>query len=420
MSDHNPYQEIVTDMNGGVGWRRLSKGADTRPPERDVAITGVECTLVEANFPWNILTVHTDAGEYGLGESFVGPAREYTRFLEPALVGENPLDVERLVEHMTQVLSGIGGTSGYAQAAVAGVETALWDVAGKLLGAPVYQLMGGKYRDSVRLYADCHAGADLSEAPGADPHEVYEPAAYARAAEAALADGFDAVKFDLDTPDPTADTATRRLSTDAVDHKVAVVEAVHEAVGDETMLAFDLHWNFSVETALRVARQLEPYDLAWLEDPVPPEGVDAHRRVTEGTTTPILAGENLGRVEGVLPFLSAGALDLVAPDIQKCGGLAEFRKIAAVADAHNLPVVPHNISSPVGTVASVHACVTVPNAVALEYHSREVEWWEAMHTGDPLIESGRVTVPEAPGLGIDLDWDVVADHLPPGQELPDI
>jgi L-alanine-DL-glutamate epimerase-like enolase superfamily enzyme len=428
----NPYRRIVTEMNGGVGWRDLSgdatPGTDRRPPDRDAAITGIETVLVEANFPWTLVVVHTDAGLYGLGEAFLGPASEAVRFLEPALVGENPLDVERLAEHATQLLSGVGGSVGSAQAAVAGIETALWDLAGRLLNLPVYQLLGGKFRDEVRLYADCHAGADLSAAAetgaqaGADGSEragVYEPAAYARAAEAALADGFDALKFDLDAPEPAADTATRRLSSDAVERAAETVATVRDAVGDAT-LAVDLHWNFSVESAVRIARALEGHDLAWIEDPVPPEGVDAHRRVTEATSVPILTGENLTRTEGFLPFLTAGALDLAAPDPQKCGGLAEFRRIATLADAHAVPVAPHNVSSPVGTVANVHACASVPNATLLEYHSREVDWWESMHAGEPLIADGRIAVPERPGLGIDLDWDVVAEHLAPGASLPDV
>jgi galactonate dehydratase len=419
MTERNRYRRIVGEMGGGVAWRSLSKPDDTRPAERDVAITGIECTVIEGNFPWNIVTLHTDADEYGIGEAFLGPTREYVSFLEPGLVGENPLDVDRLVEHMTQLVSGIGGSLGYSQAAVAGIETALWDVAGKLLDLPVYQLMGGKYRDSVRIYADCHAGTDLSDAPAADPGEIYAPAAYAEVAAAAIDEGFDALKFDLDVKREATDTATRRLSTAAIEHKADVVAAVREAIGEEPLFAVDLHWNFGVETALRVARALEQYDLAWIEDPVPPENPATHRQVTEATTTPVLTGENLTRVEGFLPFLTDQAVNVIAPDLQKCGGLAEFRKIATLADAYDVPVAPHNVSSPIGTVASVHACATVPNAFVLEWHAREVEWWDELHTGEQLIEDGRIAVPEEPGLGIELDPDVVAEHLAPGEEVPE-
>lgn len=410
------YRQLVADMTGGVGWRDLR--ADLRhAPERDVEITGIETCVIEGNFPWNLLKVETDAGEYGLGEAFPGPAGEYVGFLEPGLVGQNPFDVDRLVEHMTQLVSGLGGSLGYSQAAVSGIEIALWDVVGKLTGLPVYQLLGGKYRDSVQIYADCHAGENLAAAAEADPRDIYTPESYARVARDVIDEGFDALKFDLDVKIEDADTATRRLSADAIAHKIAIVEAVREEIGDEPTLGFDLHWNFTTETATKIAQGVEEYDLDWIEDPVPPESVAAHRNVTESTSTPILAGENLTRVEGFLPFLTEQSVDIVAPDIQKCGGLLEFRKIAAVADAVDVPLAPHNISSPIGTLASVHVCATVPGAFALEWHAREVPWWDDLHTGSPLIDEGEIEVPEEPGLGIDLDLDTLGDHAAPGEEV---
>jgi galactonate dehydratase len=409
-------------MNGGVGWRDLSTAEPfRRDPDRDAAITGIDHVVVDGNFPWNLIIVETDAG-YGIGEAFVGPVSEYVEYLEPGLVGESPLDVDRLVEHMTQLVSGLGGSSGYAQAAVSGIETALWDVTGKIVDLPVYQLLGGKYRDRVRVYADCHAGHAIEELDDATETNgtEYAPGAYAAAARAAIDDGFDALKFDLDMPDPTADTATRRLSNDTIEHLGDVAAAIREEIGSSPLLAFDLHWNFTVESGARVAQALEPYDVAWLEDPVPPEGAETHRRVRERTTTPILTGENVVRVEGALPYLTDDAVDVLAPDIQKCGGLAEFRKMATLADAFSVPLAPHNVASPVGTVASVHACASVPNAFVLEYHAREVEWWDDLICREaPLIDEGAIAVPEAPGLGIDIDADVLAEHIAEEETVPE-
>lgn len=409
------YEQLVTEMNAGVGWRNLSDDGMRREPTRNVEITAVENRVLGGNFPWNLVTVETDAGVRGYGEAFCGPISEHIDYLEPCLVGENPYDVERLTEHMTQTLSGLAGGEGYSQAAVSGVETALWDLAGKLTELPVYQLLGGKFRDAVDIYCDCHAGEHLSEADE-DPHEKYDPDVYADVAEEVVSEGFDALKFDLDVAPGDTDTATRRLSNAAVQHKVDIVDAIRNRIGMEPTLAFDLHWSFTVETALRVARKLEPYDLAWLEDPVPPENADSHRRVTEGTQTPILAGENLVRVEGFLPFFEAGAIDIAAPDIQKCGGLSEFRKISTLADAYGVPVTPHNVASPIGTMASVHACATVPNAFALEYHARDVDWWDDLHTNDSLIEDGQIALPEEPGLGIDVSIDAINERLAAGEE----
>ncbi len=411
------YRNLVPGMTGGVGWRDLRADDQRRSPDRDLEITDVDCTVIEGNFPWNLITVETDAGAYGIGEAFPGPATTHVEYLRPGLVGENPFDVERLTEHMTQLLSGVGGSKGFSQGVVSGIETALWDIVGKETGLPVYQLLGGKYRDAVPIYADCHAGEALSEMAVADPREIYSPESYARVAEEVVDEGFGALKFDLDVKVEPADTATRRLSADAIEHKVAVVEAVREAIGPDPILGFDVHWNFTVETARKIARRIEPFDVDWFEDPVPPESVDAHRAVSESTTTPILAGENWTRVEGFLPFITEQAVDIIAPDIQKCGGLLEFRKIATLADAYNIPVAPHNISSPVGTIASAHVAATVPNAFTLEWHAREVDWWDDLHTGDDdLIVDGEIQVPEAPGLGLELDVDVVNDHLAPGEE----
>lgn len=416
----NKYQGLVSEMRGGVGWRDLRSTGDRRADERDVEITDVECVVVKGNFPWNLVVVRTDAGEYGVGEGFTGPASEYVEFLRPGLVGENPFDVDRLAEHMTQLVSGLGGTAGYSQAAVSGIETALLDVVGKLTGLPVYQLLGGKYRDEVRIYADCHAGEALSEMADADPSDIYAPESYATVAREAVDEGFTALKFDLDVASEPADTATRRLSDAAIAHQADIVATVCEAVGDEAAVGFDLHWNYEVDTATAVARAVEDYDVAWLEDPVPPERPETHRAVTENTRTPILAGENVVRLEGFVPFLTERAVDIVAPDLQKCGGLREFTKIAALADAFGVPVAPHNISSPVGTMASVHACAAVPNAFVLEWHAREVEWWDDLHTAAPLVQAGTVDVPEAPGLGIELDPDAVEAHLAPGEEMVDL
>ena len=417
----NKYHGLVADMAGGVGWRDLRREGERRAPERDVAITDVTCVVLEGNFPWNLIVVETDAAVYGIGEAFTGPAGEHVEFLRPGLIGQNPFDVDRLVEHMTQLQSGLGGTTGYAQAAVSGIETALLDAVGKLVDLPIYQLLGGKYRDEVRIYADCHAGEALSVAPLADLWETYSPEAYAEVAQTVVEEGFDALKFDLDVNIETADTATRRLSAPAIDHLTDIVAAVTDELDPAVDVAFDLHWSYSVDTATRIARAIEPYDVAWLEDPVPPSNPETHRRVTESTTTPILAGENLVRLDGFLPFLTGGALDLIAPDLQKCGGLREFQRIAAVAAAYDVTIAPHNISTPIGTMASVHACASVPNAFVLEWHAREVDWWDDLHDAeDPLIQEGVIAVPEGPGLGIDIDPDVAAEHLAPRETLPPV
>jgi gluconate/galactonate dehydratase len=380
-----------------------------RGGDRDVEITDVQTTMVDGNFPWTLVRVYTDAGVAGTGEAYWGAGvPELVERMTPFLVGENPLDVDRLYEHMVQKMSGEGSIGGVTVSAVAGVEVALHDLAGKLLDVPAYQLLGGKYRDEVRVYCDCHAGDES------------EPASNAAEAERVVEDlGYDALKFDLDVESGhEKDRANRHLREPEIEHKAAIVREVTERVGDRADVAFDCHWSFASGSAHRLAEAVEDYDVWWLEDPVPPENLDVQREVTRRTTTPVAAGENVYRVHGHRRLLEEQAVDIVAPDLPKVGGMRETQKIATLADTYYVPVAMHNVSSPVATVASAHVGAAVPNALAVEFHSYELDWWSDLVEED-VIEDGRIAVPEEPGLGVTVDDDVVAEHMVAGETLFD-
>jgi gluconate/galactonate dehydratase len=230
--------------------------------------------------------------------------------------------------------------------------------------------------------------------------------------------GFTAIKFDLDVPNPyTLDTHSGTLTHAEVKFMVSLVEAVREAVGDTVEISFDLHWRYNVSDAQRLAYELEPYGLMWLEDPVPPENIEAMRRVTQSTKTPIASGENYYMRFGFRESLEKGALDIIAPDLQKVGGLLEGRKICDMADTHYVAVAPHCIASPVGTIASAHVAAAVPNFLALEWHGMSVPFWEEMVTGfdGPVIQDGYIKVPEAPGLGVELNEEVAREYALEGE-----
>ena len=402
----------LRDPNAEYTARDLSAeamGTTASRGPRDVEITDVQTTMVDGNFPWTLVRVYTDAGVAGTGEAYWGAGvPELIERMTPFIVGENPLDIDRLFEHLIQRTSGEGSVEGVTVTAISGIELALHDLAGKLLDVPAYQLLGGKYRDRVRVYCDCHTEQ------GADPE------ACADEAERVVEDlGYDALKFDLDVPSGVeSDRANRHLRPAEIRHKAAVVEAVTERVGDRAEVAFDCHWSYSKDAASRLADALEPYDVWWLEDPVPPENLDVQRAVTESTLTPIAAGENRYRVSEHRRLLEDGAVDIIAPDVPKVGGLRETRKIADVANQYYVPVAMHNVASPIGTMASAQVGAAIPNVLAVEYHSYELPWWADL-VEESVIEDGAITVPERPGLGLTLDPDVVAEHMVAGETLFD-
>lgn len=410
MTGNSDEEKYVIPEGGGVPWRNLEMVESHRPPDRDVTITDVSRLVVRGNFPWSLVRVETDAGVTGIGETFVGEeSSDVASRVGELLVGQNPLDIDRLMNHLEQLRTGTGA---FGRSAFAGIEIALWDIKGKLFDLPVYELLGGKYRDRIRIYCDTHAGESLGQAQKLDPRQVYTPESYARAAREVVDEGFTALKFDLDVrTHQTLDTAARRLDNASIEHKVSLIDAVREEIGYDVDLGVDLHWNFTVETAIRLGKKLEPYDLAWMEDPVPPEKTDAHRRVTQAIDVPVLTGENVTTVAGFNELLQRDGVDIAAPDVNKTGGLGDLKRVAALCDLYGVPLAPHNISSPVGTVAGAHVAAAIPNFVALEFHARDVPWWgdlvDRVDSSAPVLEEGYVDLPEGPGLGIELNDDVV-------------
>jgi gluconate/galactonate dehydratase len=408
-----PDYSDLHDPNADYTMRDLSSVSmgltRERGGRRDVEIRDVQTTMVDGNFPWTLVRIYTDAGVTGTGEAYWGAGvPELVERMRPFLVGENPLDVDRLYEHLIQKMSGEGSVEGVTVTAISGIEVALHDLAGKLLDVPAYQLLGGKYRDEVRVYCDCHT------------EDEADPGACADEAERVVDElGYDALKFDLDVPSGhERDRATRHLRPGEIRHKVDIVERVTERVRDRADVAFDCHWTFSKGSAQRLADALEEYDVWWLEDPVPPENLAVQREVTRSTTTPITAGENRYRVTELRRLIEDQAVDVVAPDLPKVGGMRETRKIADVANQYYVPVAMHNVASPVATVAAAHVGAAIPNALAVEFHSYELGWWEDLVEED-LIEGGSIEVPETPGLGVTLDMDAVAEHLVEGETLFD-
>ena len=407
-------------QGGGVPWRDMGMDETHRPPERDVEITDIKTMAIAGNFTWGIVKVETDAGVYGLGETFRAEAAlDMAGRMDVDLVGENPLDTSRMRELLEQRYTGTGRIG---QAAFTAIETACYDIKGKLFDVPVYELLGGKYRDEIKIYCDTHGGESLGEARDHNPKDVYTPEGYARAAREVVDEGFEALKFDLDVPTHAEyDEANRRMDNEALEHKVSLVEAVRDEIGYDIDLGMDLHWNFTTETAIRLGKKLERFDLAWLEDPVPPEKTESQRKVTEALDMPVLTGENLVTVSQFNDAAREGMMDIAAPDVNKCGGLGEYVDIATVCDLYGIPIASHNISSPLGTIAGAHVSAAIPNFLCMEWHSRDVPWWndmaERVDGSGPILEDGYINVPEGPGLGVELDRGLCEEYLADGYDL---
>jgi L-alanine-DL-glutamate epimerase-like enolase superfamily enzyme len=384
-------------------------------------ITDVQTAVIEGNFDWVLVRISTDEGITGLGEAYWGAGvEELIHAVRPVVIGQNPFDVARLYEKMVRRMSGAGSQAGATVTAISGVEIALWDLVGRALGTPISTLFGGRFRDKVRIYCDCHAGA------------TPDPKAYAEKALEVVDAGFSAIKFDLDAPNPfTSDISddpdprrswyepySRTISTAERDFMEGVVGAVCEAVGPNVQVAMDCHWKYSVDDAIKLAQALEAYDLLWLEDPVPPENIDAMAAVTAATRTTICTGENLYRKHGFRQLIESQAARIIAPDIPKMGGLLEAKKVADHADTYYIPIAPHNVASPIGTVAAAHVCAAMQNYIVMEYHAYDVPWWDDLVLGDqPVIEKGFIELSDRPGHGLELNEEVARRHLKPGHSF---
>lgn len=409
-------------------------------------ITRVSTAVMEANFDWTIVKIETDEKLTGYGEAFVAPGLTgVIREFSAILTGQDPTSFDVLIRRMK--MSCVHASPGAMYHAIGGIETAILDLLGKRYKMPVWQMLGGKYRDAIKIYADCHAGDALEsinplllprtpqwmKAEGheetqsvisvkhhgwdASKKETLTPESYgARAAEMA-AEGFRMLKFDVDVPTPyETDEYNRDLTPPEVDYAAELARAVRKAVGPEVGLAIDCHWNYGVSSAVDLARALEDCRLSWLEDPVPPENVRAIGEVQRNTRTPIATGENHYFRIDFERLITEGGLRVLAPDVQKIG-LWEGRKLADLCDMHYVNLTWHNISGPLGIAAGAHLCASTPNLLAMEWHAASVPFFdELIKEGDrPLVRDGKVRVPDAPGLGLTIDEDVIYRHRKPGE-----
>jgi len=353
---------------------------------------------------WLIVRLQTDVGLTGLGEAsdafgFANTTKADASRMESELRGffefirgRSPLEIEAFRQRSASSLTSGSLVSATAYSAL---EQALWDLAGKALEVPTYVLFGGATRTQLPAYANINRATN----PRA-------PAGFAAAAEAAAADGFRAMKAAPWDGFPESGAPADVVEA-AVKDGIAAVAAMREAVGQRIELMVDCHSFFDVDLAERIAQSLEPYDLAWYEEPVPPERVEDTLEIKRRIQQPMAGGELLFGIAGFTPLTSTQAVDVIMPDVKHCGGLLELTRIAAMADADGVQVAPHNPSGPVSTAASVQVCAGLRNFRLLELQWGEVEWRPELLDPPETFTKGAITVPQRPGFGIELNQRTV-------------
>src|ERR671931_101547 len=388
----------VLPLAGMVGLPSLSDAVQTasspyRRPK--LKITEIRTAEVRVHGYQVHVRVHTDQGIFGQGEctDAASGSVPIIRSFAPFLVGQDPLNIESVFERIRTAGVFAGAQAGQYVTALTGVETALWDIAGKALGVPVYQLFGGKVRDRVRVYCDSGAREMYpgDEKSIARIHEIRDL-------------GFTAAKIDIDeATDPARfDRVNWTASNGEIDHMVAKIAFTRESYPKAIDLAVDMHARYDATTGKRVAKEVESFKLLWLEEPVPAENVDAMRDIRESTSTPICCGENLCMRWGFREILEKRAADIIMPDFQKAGGLLEGRKIADMAHTYYVPVAPHAVTSPIGMMATAHVCAAIPNFLVQEWHWIDsLDLWRNWVKEGEIIDKGFITLPDRAGLGVE-------------------
>ena len=320
---------------------------------------------------WLFVKINTDEGIYGVGEGGGWPevVRVGIEELKFCLIDENPFDIERLWLKLYDVVHGHGLTGAVRGGVISAVDMALWDIKGKALGVPVYELLGGKIRDRIRVYG--HAGNPES-------------------AKSLVDRGFTAFKCGSN---------------------VETFKAIREAVGDEIEIGIHCHGEYTASAAIRIGKACEPFNPAFFEEPTNPDDLSAMELVRDKVDIPLAAGERLYHKWSFKDLLQRNVVDIIQPEITRIGGILETKKVSIMAEAQGVKVAPHDGSAgPIAEMANIHVMATIPNFQFLEHRASDVPWRSKVAIGVIPDKDGYIELPDAPGLGIDIDVDEIAKH----------
>ncbi|MFH5181831.1 mandelate racemase/muconate lactonizing enzyme family protein [Paenibacillus sp. TAB 01] len=419
----------------------------------DLAGAPMHCTLVK---------IYTNQGITGIGELRDFGSRTYAAMLKGRLLGENPCNVDKLFRRIKQFM-GTGRQAG----GVAGIEIALWDLAGKAFGVPVYQMLGGKFRDAARVYCDLGVntpglkgdgysmgtrlkqfadeggytmvkavlGVESLQAMYPDEELISAPGNYVEELRQAAQYNFDFIKNRRDTPyGPLFQQRNRaydlvnthhpytmfRMTEHGLDRYEQEVARMREVLGNKMPLAIDHLGYLNVEDAARLLRRLEKYNLLWAEDMLPCTYTEEYKRLSQLTATPLATGEDLSTLESFEDLIVNRAVPIIHPDVCS-SGIYECKKIGDLAQRYHIAMAMHMCETPVAALATAHMGVATENFIATEFNAPDVPWWDDIITGfgGKVITNGFIHVPDKPGLGFDdINDEVIKDHLMPG--FPDM
>ena len=375
-------------------------------------IRDIQTMVIQGPRTYTMVKVTSDAGIYGIGEAYGSPGvgvKEQILALKPELIGKDPLGIDAIYTGLGQRTD---GSAHSLMRAVSGIEMALWDLAGKTLEVPVSTLLGGRFRDKVRMYD--HAA----------PKEMLDPGSCREWAQRVRSDpaGFTAHKFGFtrnkpDAGDPGRDRANRLLSTAELTRIREGFENCREAIGYEHDLMVHCHWEYDLRTSIQIAEAVEGIRPLWLEDPMPPDYSDSWKRLCASSRVPICMGENLARRHQFKDFIVNTACDILHPDLRNTGGFLETKRIADMAEVWGLPMATHNTGSIVATLANVQWAASIRDYIACETVLGKGGWMDelVLHDG-PIFRKGHIEVSDKPGLGVELNPDVARAHLATGEQ----
>ena len=362
----------------------------------NMKVTKVDVFLVAAKWRnFTLVKIETDSGIVGWGEGTLGwketAVREMIKdFARRYVIGQNPFDIEALWFKLYQVEHNTGPVM---YSAMAGIETALWDIVGKACGQPVYNLVGGKVRDRVKVYANgwYNSMSDLGK--------------LSERAQDVLGRGYKAMKFDPFGP------GGREIGPSELRGACKAVESLRKVVGDDVEILLEFHGRFSPSMALEAIRAMVPYHPTWCEEPIPAHNDEAMTHIVAASPLRIATGEHTYSRYGFLSLLRQNGAHVIQPDLVYSGGFLETKKIAAMAEAYYVSVAPHNCDGPLRTIASIHLCANIPNFMILEtFEDYDVPWRMQLVPDAPRVKDGYYEVPTGPGWGLTVDESVIAAH----------